>query len=86
MEAAYAFVPNLFKVLVCKLLWAIDRVTNYLSLHRLGGFPGHETFCAETRRIPGKLGQVGHSSHCSLKKADKNKKVPMSADSALEVI
>lgn len=76
----------IFLKLVCKLLWAIDRVTNYLSLHWLGGFPRYEIFCAETRRVPGKLGQVGHPSHCSLKKADKNKKVSMSVESALEVI
>lgn len=30
---------NLFKVLVCKLLWVIDRVTNYLSLHRTWRVP-----------------------------------------------
>lgn len=30
---------KLFKVLVCKLLWAIDRVTNYLSLHRTWRVP-----------------------------------------------
>lgn len=30
---------NLFKVLVCKLLWVMDRVTNYLSVHRTGRVP-----------------------------------------------
>ena len=35
---------SLFKVLVCKLLWAMDRVTNCLSAHRTGRVPRARNF------------------------------------------